>query len=343
MVVTDRWDPRAEVCLYPGDTLGLLRQMPAECAQLVITSPPYNIGKQYERGSRTSLDDYVRAQGAVIDECVRVLRPRGSICWEVGNHVRDNQITPIDVLLYPLFAAHPELKLRNRIVWHFEHGLHCTRRFSGRYEVILWFTKGDEHSFDLDPVRVPQKYPGKRAWKGPNAGRYTGNLKGKNPGDVWIFPNVKANHVEKTIHPCQFPVELVDRFLLAVTKEGDLVLDPYIGVGTTACAAVLRGRRAAGAEIVPEYVRIARSRLALAAARTLKTRPMTRPVHQPKPNSALTTRQDTAPARARSRTRTPRRPAQGLRLALDTLSNEGRSDSNESADGDTPQLELLRP
>jgi len=151
---------------------------------------------------------------------------------------------------------------------------------------------------------VPQKYPGKRAWKGARVGKYTGHPLGKNPGDVWTFPNVKANHIEKTSHPCQFPIELVERFVLATTDARDLVLDPYLGVGTSACAAVLHGRRAAGAENVPEYVAIARERLASVAAGTLRSRPMTRPVHVPDPRSALTRRDDapsprTMPTKAR--------------------------------------------
>src|SRR5262249_41139963 len=120
---------------------------------------------------------------------------------------------------------------------------------------------------------------------------------GKNPGDVWIFPNVKANHIEKTAHPCQFPVELVERFVLAVTAPGDLVVDPFMGVGTTACAAVRHGRRAAGAEIVPAYGATARERIRLAAAGALRTRPIDRPVHTPSPRSSLLRRDDTAPRR----------------------------------------------
>lgn len=291
MRIADRWCKGADVVLYGGETLELLRAMPDECAQLVVTSPPYNVGKAYER-SRLPLAEYVERQGAVIAESVRVLRPGGSLCWEVGNHVTGEEIVPLDLVLFPVFRRHAELKLRNRIVWHFEHGLHCTKRFSGRYEVILWFTKGADYGFDLDPVRVPQKYPGKRAWKGPRVGEYTGNPLGKNPGDVWIFPNVKANHVEKTIHPCQFPVELVERLVLALTAPGDLVVDPYMGVGTTACAAVKHARRAAGAEVMREYVQIARERIDLAAAGRLKTRPMSRPVHRPAPASPLLRRDD---------------------------------------------------
>lgn len=281
MKIADRWDPEADVSLYVGDTVELLAQMPDAAAQLVITSPPYNIAKAYERDRKMTLEQYVAGQRQVIDACVRVLRPGGSICWQVGNHVTAEEIVPLDVILYPLFKAHPGLRLKNRVVWHFEHGLHASKRFSGRYEVILWFTKGDDYVFNLDPVRVPQKYPGKKAFKGPNYGQYTGNPLGKNPGDVWIFPNVKANHVEKTIHPCQFPIELVERFVLATTNPGDLVVDPYLGVGSTACAAVLHGRRAAGADVVAEYVEIARERVQLASEGKLRTRPMGRPVYVP--------------------------------------------------------------
>ncbi|MEW6230035.1 MAG: site-specific DNA-methyltransferase, partial [Bacillota bacterium] len=176
--------------------------------------------------------------------------------------------------------------------WHFEHGLHCSRRFSGRYETILWFTKGDHYIFNLDAVRVPPKYPGKRYYKGPKAGQYSCNPLGKNPGDVWDIPNVKHNHVEKTIHPCQFPVELIERLVLCMTDAGGLVVDPYIGVGTTAVAAVMHGRRAAGADIKSEYLEIARKRVELALQGQLRTRPMGTPIYVPSPGSALLRREE---------------------------------------------------
>lgn len=135
--------------------------------------------------------------------------------------------------------------------------------------------------FNLDAVRIPQKYPGKKYFKGAKAGQYSCNPLGKNPGDLWIIPNVKHNHVEKTAHPCQFPIELIQRLVLALTKPGDLVVDPYMGVGSTACAAVLNKRRAAGAEIVPEYVNIARDRVESALMGKLAIRPMGRPVYKP--------------------------------------------------------------
>lgn len=171
--------------------------------------------------------------------------------------------------------------MRNRIIWHFEHGLHCKRRFSGRYETVNWFTKSSRYVFNLDAVRVPQKYPGKKHFKGPKAGQYSCNPSGKNPGDLWVIPNVKNNHVEKTEHPCQFPVELIERLVLACTNEGDWVLDPFLGVGTTIIAAIRHQRRGAGAETVSKYAQLARKRIQQETEGTLRTRPMDRPVYDP--------------------------------------------------------------
>ena len=273
-----RWDPAALISFQHGDCLDLLATMPTGAARLVVTSPPYNIGKAYEE-SRT-LEDYVAAQARVIEECVRVMAHDGSLCWQTGNYVRDGEIVPLDALLFPIFRS-LGLKMRNRIVWHFEHGLHCTKRFSGRYETISWFTKSDDYVFNVDPIRVPQKYPNKRHFKGPRAGQLSGNPLGKNPGDVWIFPNVKNNHIEKTEHPCQFPVELVERLVLSMTEPGDLVLDPYMGVASAAVGAIRHGRRAAGAELDHDYHRIGVERIEAAWNGSLRTRPMTRPVYQP--------------------------------------------------------------
>ncbi len=264
--------------VYPGDCVDLLKSIPNESLQLVVTSPPYNIGKKYEK--KLHLDLYLQQQAQIIAECVRVLSPRGSICWQVGNYVDNGAIIPLDTVLYPVFSQH-HLKMRNRIIWHFEHGLHCSRRFSGRYETIVWFTKTDDYVFNLDRVRVPQKYPGKKHFKGPKAGQYSCNPLGKNPGDLWVIPNVKSNHIEKTQHPCQFPVELIERLVLSLTNEGDWILDPFMGTGTTLIAAIRHGRRGVGAEIVPDYVQLARERIQQEVEGTLRTRPMDKPVYDP--------------------------------------------------------------
>lgn len=276
--ITRRFDKNADAVLFGGDTRDLLSQIPDETIKLVVTSPPYNLGKPYE--TRLAVDEYISQQAEVIEECVRVLQKDGSICWQVGNYVDNGEIVPIDILLFPVFQ-NLALHLRNRIVWHFGHGLHASKRFSGRYEVILWFTKTDDYTFNLDEIRVPQKYPNKRYFKGPKKGELSGNPLGKNPSDIWNIPNVKANHVEKTDHPCQFPVELIERLVLSMTNPGDWVLDPFMGVGSTAIAALMHGRKTAGAEIMPEYHQMAMDRIQAAEKGELRIRPMDRPVYDP--------------------------------------------------------------
>ncbi len=271
-------DQHAKAVMRTEDNLVFMQSLEDESIKLIVTSPPYNIGKSYE--DRQPIEKYVSEQTRVILECVRLLHPHGSICWQIGNHVQNGEILPLDVVLYQVFKDQ-KLKLRNRIVWHFEHGLHCTKRLSGRYETIMWFTKGDDYTFNLDPIRVPSKYPNKKYYKGPKIGQRSGNPLGKNPGDLWIFPNVKNNHIEKTIHPCQFPVELVERLVLALTDEGDYVLDPYMGVGSSVIAAVRHGRKGYGCDTVKEYVDVAWERVRQLRAGKLKTRPMNKPVYDP--------------------------------------------------------------
>lgn len=276
--ISSKFDISTRMVVHEGDCLDLLKQIPDESIQLVVTSPPYNIGKVYEK--KLKLEQYMEQQERVIKECARVLSKQGSICWQVGNYVEKGSIVPLDSVLYPIFIK-LGLKMRNRIIWHFEHGLHCKRRFSGRYETIIWFSKSDDYIFNLDPIRVPQKYPGKKHFKGPKTGQYSGNPLGKNPGDIWIIPNVKSNHVEKTIHPCQYPVELIERMVLSMTNENDWILDPFLGTGTTIIAAIRHGRKGVGAEKVPEYINIAHDRIQKEIQGILKTRPMYRQVYDP--------------------------------------------------------------
>lgn len=273
-----RLERDSDAVMAAQDNLKFMRPLKSGSMNLIVTSPPYNIGKSYEK--RTPLEKYVQDQAQVIAECVRLLDDTGSICWQVGNHVQNGEIFPLDIVLYHVFRDHG-LKLRNRIVWHFEHGLHSKNRLSGRYETIMWFTKGDEYTFNLDPIRVPSKYPNKKYYKGPKAGQLSSNPLGKNPGDLWVFPNVKNNHVEKTVHPCQFPVELVERLVLSLTNPGDSVFDPYMGVGSSVVAALKHKRVGYGCDVVKEYVDIAWQRVHDLRAGNLQTRPMNKPVYDP--------------------------------------------------------------
>ena len=265
--------------LFGVDVEKVLDKLPEKpIFDLVVTSPPYDIGKEYEK--RLPLSEYVEWQRRIISKIYPRLKDRGSICWEVGNYINNGEIAPLDIELAPIFKD-LKMQLRNRIVWHFGHGLHSKKRFSGRYEVIMWYTKQDDYVFNLDPVRVPSKYPGKRHFKGPQKGKLSGNPLGKNPEDVWEIPNVKSNHIEKTIHPCQFPVALIERLILSMTEEGGLVFDPFAGVASSGVAALVNNRKFWGCEIVPEYIKIGKQRLEDSITGLVKYRPMDKPLYNP--------------------------------------------------------------
>jgi len=291
LIIKGKYDPDADVVFHKGDTKKLLKSIPENTIQLIVTSPPYNLGKEYEK--KKTIEKYLEEQREIINMCIPLLTSSGSICWQVGNYMSPkSEVFPLDILLYDIFKS-AGLILRNRIIWHFGHGLHSKRRFSGRHETVLWFTRDTkDYYFDLDAVRVPQKYPGKRAFKGPNIGKYSGNPAGKNPSDIWEIPNVKANHIEKTVHPCQFPIGLIQRLIRAFTKKEDWVLDPFLGSGTTACAAIMEERKPIGAEILPDYQIIAKKRIIDAWNNNLKYRPLEKPVYIPKKGSKLTKRDD---------------------------------------------------
>ncbi|MES2095357.1 MAG: site-specific DNA-methyltransferase [Pseudomonadota bacterium] len=285
-----------------GDVIERLRDInPASCS-LAISSPPYNIGKPYERTDERTYDEYVRWQAHVVEAMLPALTENASVCWQVGTYIADGEVFPLDVPFIEIFR-NLGFRLRNRIIWRYNFGYNADKRFSGRYETVLWFSRTGTYTFNLDPVRIPQLYPGKRhsAAKGDKAGKPSGNPLGKNPSDYWEFsavedfqnnpvwdvPNVKANHPEHTDHPCQFPVELAERCVLALSKAGDTVLDPFIGTGATAIAAVKHDRHAIGIDRHPPYLAIAAERIAQHAEGKLPLRPLGKPVRRPHPTERV--------------------------------------------------------
>lgn len=288
--ISQKFDVNDRIIICQDDTLEQLKKLPSDTFKLVVSSPPYNIGKVYEK--QVSLKDYLAWQNEIVKEMHRITAKDGSIVWQVGNYVDAGEVFPLDIYFYPLFKE-LGMRLRNRIIWHFDHGLHASKRFSGRYEVLLWFTKGDEYTFNLDPVRVPSKYPGKLHYKGEKAGQPSGNPLGKNPSDYWRIicqewedgrieiPNVKSNHPEKTEHPCQFPIELIERCVLALTNEDDWVLDPFGGVGSSVIAAIKHSRRGMMIDRDATYGALAAERVKDFQNGTLKIRPLGKPVHKP--------------------------------------------------------------
>jgi len=243
-----------------GKSENKLAELSDGSQKLILTSPPYNIGKEYE--STVALDKYVDWIVSFLPEFNRVLCDSGSIAFQIGNYIdkKAKAVYPLDCVLFNHFVSAGFVP-RNRIVWHFGHGLHCKNRLSGRHETIMWFSKSNNFTFNLDPIRVPQKYPQKKHYKGDKKGQLSGNPLGKNPSDVWEISNVKNNHPEKTEHPCQFPNELAKRLILSLTNEGDSVLDPFAGSGTVAEVCSLNDRRSVSIEKERKYVNIIKSRI----------------------------------------------------------------------------------
>lgn len=284
--------------LIQADVSEALDLIDDETVQLVLTSPPYNLRKIYERDKAMSLEEYIEWLTPIVKKICKKVAVGGSVCWQVGNYVRDGEVVPLDYHFYGMFLSQG-FKLRNRIIWKFNFGLHANKRLSGRYETLLWFTKSDEYVFNLDPIRVPQLYPGKRhsARKGEaKAGRPSGNPLGKNPSDFWTFsaedcfsenpiweiPNVKANHPEQTIHPCQFPHELAERCVLAFSNAGDVVLDPFIGAGTSAIAAIKAERDVIGIDRSAEYIELTNERVKALRIGALELRRSGKEIRRPR-------------------------------------------------------------
>ncbi len=279
---------KVPVRLKVQDAFDFLASLKPGSIDLVVSSPPYCMGKAYDKSG--SVKDFIADHKRLAPLLVRALREGGSLCWQVGHHVKNGVVVPLDALVYSIFSEQQDLLLRNRIVWTFGHGVHASRRFSGRHETILWFTKGNNYEFDLDAVRVPQKYPGKRYYKGPHKGKFSGNPQGKNPSDVWEIPNVKSRHIEKTAHPCQFPVALVQRLIRALTKPKNVVVDPFLGSGSSAVAAAIENRSFLGCDIVASYVGIARNRVAKIRNNQKAYRPLEKPIFAPRGTESVATR-----------------------------------------------------
>jgi adenine-specific DNA-methyltransferase len=249
---------RAGLHVYRGDCVELLSRLPAGLIDLTVTSPPYNIGKQYE--SELPLGDYVEWCHAWIRRIYRATSATGAFWLNVGYLPVPGKAKalPIPYLLWDRV----EFFLMQEIIWNYGAGVASQRSFSPRNEKFLWYVKdADQYTFDLDSVRDPNvKYPNQK-----KNGKLKCNPLGKNPTDVWEFPKVTSganrSSSERTPHPAQFPVAVIDRIVRACSRPGDLILDPFLGSGTVAEVAIRNGRHVLGFEIREDYVAIARERI----------------------------------------------------------------------------------
>jgi adenine-specific DNA-methyltransferase len=252
-----RFDLRG-ITLFEGDCLDLLPLLPRNSFDLVITSPPYNIGKEYER--ERSVKAYLSWCERWLKEIARVTKPTGSFWLNLGYLPLPDQgkAVPIAYLLWDRIPMY----LVQEIMWHYGAGVAASRSFSPRNEKFLWYVKSPtDYVFNLDAVRDPNvKYPHQK-----KNGKLKCNPLGKNPSDVWHFPKVTSGQdrssTERTPHPAQFPIRVIDRIVKACSNPGAQILDPFMGSGTVAEAALRNGRKGMGIEIRPDYVDIAIARV----------------------------------------------------------------------------------
>lgn len=229
--------------LKTGDSIRLMGELAAETVDLVVADPPYNLGKDYGNNrDAMHLREFSLRSEEWLREAYRVLSPSGTMYVFMGFRFISH--------LYDILDGRLGMRFNSWITWHYTQGMGRTRGFSPRHEDILMFTKSDDFVFNLDSVRIPQKYLRER-----------NNMAGANPGDVWSFSHVHYSNPEREDHPTQKPEALIARMILASSNEGDLVLDPFSGSGTTARVCQVLNRRCLAMEINPDYVEASRRRL----------------------------------------------------------------------------------
>jgi adenine-specific DNA-methyltransferase len=244
--------------LYKRDCLQAMSMLPKSMIDLTVTSPPYNIGKEYER--TMDLNTYIEWCEHWINEIYRLTSDHGAFWLNLGYIEKPGKAraVPIPYLLWDRI----HFFLVQEIIWHYGAGVAARRSFSPRNEKFLWYVKNElEYTFNLDDVRDTNvKYPNQK-----KNGKLKCNPLGKNPSDVWLFPKVTSgtdrSSPERTDHPAQFPIAVIERIIKACSNPGDLVLDPFMGSGTTALVAVQLSRPVIGFETSSRYIDIASRRL----------------------------------------------------------------------------------
>mgnify|MGYP003328616097 CR=1 FL=1 len=227
-----------------GDSLEKLKEVETESVDLIVSDPPYNLGKDYGNNHDIKgFEDYLDFSKEWLGEAKRVLKPNGTIYTFMGFRFIS--------YLYDILDRELGMFFNSWVVWHYTQGIGKKKGFSPRHDDILVFTKSKDFIFNLDDIRVPQKYYRER-----------NNMRGANPGDVWEFSHVHYCNENREKHPTQKPEGLIERMVLASSNEGGIVLDPFLGSGTTLRVCQQLGRKGIGIELNPDYAEMCQNRLA---------------------------------------------------------------------------------
>lgn len=233
----------SRIDLRCGDAVNLFKSLESDSVDLIVADPPYNLGKDYGNNhDLKGFDEYIDFTKKWLSEAKRVLKPNGTIYVFMGVRFIS--------YLYNVMDKELQLFFNSWIVWHYTQGLGKTKGFSPRHDDILVFNKSKDFVFNLDDIRVPQKFYRER-----------NNMRGANPGDVWQFSHVHYSNHNRQNHPTQKPEGIIERIVLASSNKGDTVLDPFSGSGTTLRVCQQLDRKAIGFELNPEYVAMTEMRL----------------------------------------------------------------------------------
>lgn len=234
---------KSSIEVIHGDAIEELKNIPSQEIDLIVSDPPYNLGKDFGKSNAIkNFEEYIRFTKEWTNECRRVLKEDGTIYSFMGFKFIS--------YLYQILEKNMEMHFNNWITWNYTQGMGRRKGFSSRHEDILMFTKSENFNFYLDNVRIPQKYY-----------RKANNMRGANPGDVWEFSHVHYCQNDREKHPTQKPEGLIERLVLASSKEGDKVLDPFAGSGTTLRVCQHTNRDCVGIEKNEEYVEMTEKRL----------------------------------------------------------------------------------
>lgn len=229
--------------ILQGDALELFQKIKRDSIDLIIADPPYNLGKNYGNNhDLKGFDEYLQFSKHWLSESYRCLKPSGAIYVFMGVRFIS--------YLYDILDRDLKMYFNSWITWHYTQGMGKTKGFSPRHDDILFFTKTENFKFNLDSIRIPQKYFRER-----------NNMTGANPGDVWQFSHVHYSNPERESHPTQKPEALIERIVLASSDENDFILDPFAGSGTTLKVCQVLNRKCNGFELNPEYVDLIENRL----------------------------------------------------------------------------------
>lgn len=252
--------------IYVGDSIQWLASLESESVDLIVADPPYNINKA-EWDSFESQQAYVDWSLNWIEQAARVLKPTGTL-YVCGF---SESLADIKLPALRFFAG------CRWLVWHYKNKANLRSDWGRSHESILHFRKGKEFTFNVDDVRIPYgnhtvKYPERTQAETSQYGNGRSNGKkqtwrphprGAKPRDVIEIPTTCNGMNETTPHPTQKPEELVRKLVLASSNEGDLVIDPFLGSGTTAVVAEQLKRRWQGCDLSQEYCQWAIERIEL--------------------------------------------------------------------------------